>query len=131
MRPIPIKDTTNVSGVRTTHGSPIYADFIASHSDIVVDQLEANGAVIYAKSNTPEFAAGGHTFNPVFGATRNPWHMGRSAGGSSGGAAAALASGMAWLAHGSDNAGSCRSPASFCECRLRMARAHFSPTGQF
>ena len=70
--------------------------------------------MIYAKSNTPEFGAGANTFNEVFGATRNPWDLSRSAAGSSGGAAAALATGTAWLAHGTDMGGSLRNPASFC-----------------
>src|SRR5579864_5377070 len=112
--PIPIKDLTNVAGVRTTQGSPIYKDNIPANSDIVVELLENNGGVIYAKSNTPEFGAGAHTFNEVFGATRNPWDTSRSAAGSSGGAAVALATGTAWLAHGSDMGGSLRNPASFC-----------------
>jgi amidase len=112
--PIPIKDLTNVAGVRTTQGSPIYKDNIPRSSDILVEQLEANGGVIYAKSNTPEFGAGANTFNEVFGPTRNPWDLSRSAAGSSGGAAVALATGTAWLAHGSDMGGSLRNPASFC-----------------
>jgi len=112
--PLPIKDLTNVEGVKTTQGSPIFKDTIAARSDILVDRLEDNGGVIYAKSNTPEFGAGANTFNEVFGATRNPWDVSRSAAGSSGGAAVALATGMAWLAHGSDMGGSLRNPASFC-----------------
>jgi amidase len=112
--PVPIKDLTNVEGVLTTQGSPIYRDNIPARSDILVERLEDNGAVIYAKSNTPEFGAGANTFNEVFGATRNPWDTSRSAAGSSGGAAVALATGMAWLAHGSDMGGSLRNPASFC-----------------
>ncbi|MGP8122362.1 MAG: amidase [Xanthobacteraceae bacterium] len=112
--PVPIKDLTNVKGVRTTMGSPIFRDNVPGASDILVDRLESNGAVIYAKSNTPEFGAGANTFNEVFGATRNPWDLSKSAAGSSGGAAAALASGTAWLAHGSDMGGSLRNPASFC-----------------
>jgi amidase len=112
--PIPIKDLTNVAGVRTTQGSPIYKDTIAANSDIVVERLEANGGLIYAKSNTPEFGAGANTFNEVFGATLNPWDLSRSAAGSSGGAAVALATGTAWLAHGTDMGGSLRNPASFC-----------------
>src|SRR5438876_5665012 len=79
----------------------------------MAEQLEENGGVSYAKSNTPEFGAGANTFNEVFGATRNPWNTSRSAAGSSGGAAVALATGMAWLAHGSDMGGSLRNPASF------------------
>ncbi len=112
--PVPIKDLTNVEGVLTTQGSPIYKDNIPARSDLLVEHLENNGGLIYAKSNTPEFGAGANTFNEVFGATRNPWDTSRSAAGSSGGAAVALATGMAWLAHGSDMGGSLRNPASFC-----------------
>jgi amidase len=112
--PVPIKDLTAVEGVLTTQGSPIYKDTVPARSDLLVEHLEHNGAVIYAKSNTPEFGAGANTFNEVFGPTRNPWDLSRSAAGSSGGAAAALATGTAWLAHGSDMGGSLRNPASFC-----------------
>ena len=112
--PVPIKDLTDVAGVLTTQGSPIYKDTVPANSDILVERLEDNGGVVYAKSNTPEFGAGANTFNEVFGATRNPWDTSRSAAGSSGGAAVALATGMAWLAHGSDMGGSLRNPASFC-----------------
>ncbi|MEX3010185.1 amidase [Hoeflea sp. TYP-13] len=112
--PVPIKDLTNVAGVRTTFGSKLLEDNTPDITGAVAQTLENNGAVIYAKSNTPEFGTGGHTFNDVFGTTRNPHDLSKSAGGSSGGAAAALASGTAWLAHGSDMAGSLRTPASFC-----------------
>ena len=112
--PVPIKDLTAVAGVRTTYGSRLREDFVPERSDVVVETLEAQGAVVYAMSNTPEFGAGGNTFNDVFGATRNPHDLRLTAGGSSGGAAAAVATGMAWLAHGSDLAGSLRTPASFC-----------------
>jgi len=112
--PVPIKDLTEVAGVLTTQGSPIYRDNIPAQSDLLVEHLEENGGIVYAKSNTPEFGAGANTFNEVFGATRNPWDTSRSAAGSSGGAAVALATGMAWLAHGSDMGGSLRNPASFC-----------------
>ncbi|MDE2384547.1 MAG: amidase [Alphaproteobacteria bacterium] len=112
--PLPVKDLTDVAGVRSTQGSRIFAHRIAETSDILVEHLEAAGGLVYAMSNTPEFGAGGHTFNDVFGVTRNPWNMALSAAGSSGGAAAALATGMAWLAHGSDMGGSLRNPASFC-----------------
>jgi amidase len=111
--PIAIKDLTDVGGVRTTFGSPIYADRIAPKSDALVERLEARGGVVVAKSNTPEFGAGAHTFNPVFGMTRNPWDTRLSAAGSSGGAAVALATGQVWLAHGSDLGGSLRTPAAF------------------
>jgi len=112
--PVPIKDLTDVADVRTTLGSPIYRDNVPARSDMLVEHLEDNGAIVYAKSNTPEFGAGANTFNEVFGATLNPWDTSRSAAGSSGGAAVALATGMAWLAHGSDMGGSLRNPASFC-----------------
>jgi amidase len=112
--PVPIKDLTDVAGVRCTQGSPIFKDRIAEASDLLVTHLEGKGGVIYAMSNTPEFGAGAHTFNEVFGITRNPWNTALSASGSSGGAAVALATGMAWVAHGSDLGGSLRNPASFC-----------------
>ncbi len=112
--PLPIKDLTDVEGVRSTQGSRIFADRIAPTSDILVKHLEAEGGVIYAMSNTPEFGAGAQTFNDVFGITRNPWNTALTPSGSSGGAAVALATGMAWLAHGSDMGGSLRNPASFC-----------------
>src|SRR6187401_30569 len=112
--PIPIKDLVEVAGVRSTQGSPIFKDRISEKSDILVEHLEAEGGIVYAMSNTPEFGAGANTFNEVFGMTRNPWNTSRSAAGSSGGAAVALATGTAWLAHGSDMGGSLRNPASFC-----------------
>lgn len=112
--PVPIKDLTDVAGVRSTQGSPIYKDRIAPISDVLVTHLEGNGGIVYAMSNTPEFGAGANTFNEVFGPTRNPWNTRMSAAGSSGGAAVALATGMAWVAHGSDLGGSLRNPASFC-----------------
>ncbi len=112
--PIPIKDLVDVAELPTTHGSPIFRNSIAAKSNIVVERIEANGGIVYAKSNTSEFGAGAHTFNEVFGTTFNPWDLSRSAAGSSGGAAAALASGTAWLAHGTDFGGSLRNPASFC-----------------
>ncbi|MDZ5698705.1 amidase [Chelativorans sp. M5D2P16] len=112
--PVPIKDLIEVEGVRTTFGSPIFKDHVPQRSDILVRHLEGAGVIVYAKSNTPEFGAGANTFNEVFGATRNPWNISRSAAGSSGGAAVSLATGMAWVAHGSDLGGSLRNPASFC-----------------
>src|SRR6187401_1211935 len=111
--PIPIKDLVDVAGVRSTQGSPIFATHIAERSDVLVEHLETQGGVVYAMSNVPEFGAGANTFNEVFGKTRNPWNTSRSAAGSSGGAAVALATGTAWLAHGSDMGGSLRNPASF------------------
>ena len=112
--PVPIKDLTPVAGVRTTYGSRLRENFVPERSDVIVETVEAQGGIVYAKSNTPEFGAGGNTFNDVFGPTRNPHDPRLTPGGSSGGAAAALATGMAWLAHGSDLAGSLRTPASFC-----------------
>ena len=92
--PIAVKDLTDVAGVRTTYGSPIYADNVPERSDILVERLEERGAVVLAKSNTPEFGAGAQTFNEVFGPTRNPWDTSRTCGGSSGGSAVALATGQ-------------------------------------
>lgn len=112
--PLPIKDLTDVAGVRTTYGSTIFSDNVPASSDTLVETIEKEGGVVYAKSNTPEFGAGGNTFNEVFGATLNPWNTALSAAGSSGGAAVAVATGMAWVAHGSDMGGSLRNPASFC-----------------
>jgi amidase len=112
--PVPIKDLTDVAGVRSTQGSRIFADRVAPTSDLLVQHLEAEGGIVYAMSNTPEFGAGAQTFNDVFGITRNPWNTALTPAGSSGGAAVALATGMAWLAHGSDMGGSLRTPASFC-----------------
>ena len=112
--PIAIKDLLPVAGVRTTWGSMLYEHHIPDTSDLLVERLESSGAVVYAKSNTPEFGAGANTFNDVFGVTRNPWNTALSCAGSSGGSAVALATGMAWLASGSDLGGSLRNPASFC-----------------
>src|SRR5438874_12560178 len=129
--PVPIKDLVDVAGVLSTQGSPIYAKHIPEKSDVLVEHLEAEGGIVYAMSNTPEFGAGANTFNEVFGATRNPWNTSRSAAGSSGGAAVALATGMAWLAHGSDMGGSLRNPASFCGIvglRPSIGRVAHTPT---
>src|SRR5215470_15160421 len=112
--PLAVKDLNDVAGVRTTYGSPIYADHVPARSDILVERLEERGAIVMGKSNTPEFGAGANAFNEVFGETRNPWNTALTCGGSSGGSAAALAAGQAWLATGSDLGGSLRTPASFC-----------------
>jgi amidase len=112
--PVGIKDVTPVAGLRTTYGSPIYADNVPKEDALVVRRLRHAGAVILGKTNCPEFAAGANTFNEVFGRTRNPWDPAKSAGGSTGGGAAGLASGMIALAEGTDLGGSLRTPASFC-----------------
>lgn len=112
--PVGIKDVTLVAGLRTTFGSTLYAEHVPTEDALVVQRLKAAGAIILGKTNTPEFAAGGHTFNEVFGRTRNPWNTKLSPGGSSGGGAAGLATGMMALAEGTDLGGSLRIPASFC-----------------
>lgn len=112
--PIVVKDLVDVAGVRSTKGSPIYANRVPRESSYSVGILESNGGLVIGKSNTPEFGAGANTFNEVFGKTRNPWDTRMTCGGSSGGSAVALASGQVWLATGSDLGGSLRIPASFC-----------------
>ncbi|MCX7565270.1 amidase [Sulfitobacter sp. F26169L] len=111
--PIAIKDLANAAGFPTSRGSPLYAGQVAEADDQMVARLRAAGAIIIGKTNTPEFGLGSHTFNPVHGATRNPYDVSRSAGGSSGGAAAALATGMLAVADGSDMMGSLRNPAGW------------------
>ncbi|WP_076533747.1 amidase [Roseovarius nanhaiticus] len=111
--PIAIKDLANAAGLPTSRGSPLFAGEVAEADDIMVARLRAAGAIVIGKTNTPEFGLGSHTFNPVHGATRNPYDLTRSAGGSSGGAAAALATGMLAIADGSDMMGSLRNPAGW------------------
>ena len=112
--PVAHKDLTPTRGIRTTFGSPIFRDFMPPDDALIVERLRAAGAITIGKTNTPEFGAGSQTFNAVFGATRNPYDPTRTCGGSSGGAAAALAAGMVPLADGSDLGGSLRNPAGFC-----------------
>ncbi|HEX9064216.1 MAG TPA: amidase [Streptosporangiaceae bacterium] len=112
--PVAHKDLVETAGVRTTFGSPLFADHVPDFDALIVSRMAGAGAISLGKTNTPEFGAGSHTINKVFGATRNPYDPGRSAGGSSGGAAAALAARMVALADGSDLGGSLRNPASFC-----------------
>ncbi len=112
--PIAHKDLALTAGIRTTFGSPLLSDFVPTVDDLVVQRMRHAGAVTIGKTNTPEFGAGSQTFNPVFGATRNPYDLERTCGGSSGGAAVALATNMIPIADGSDMGGSLRNPASFC-----------------
>jgi amidase len=112
--PIAPKDLVPAAGFRFTQGSPIFADRVADLDHVVVERMKAAGAVALGKTNVPEFGLGSHTFNDVYGVTRNPYALDRTAGGSSGGAAAALATRMLPVADGSDTGGSLRNPASFC-----------------
>ncbi len=112
--PVAHKDTHRTAGIRTTFGSPIHRDLVPDVDELIIARMRAAGAITIGKTNVPEFAAGSHTFNTLFGATANPYDPSRSAGGSSGGAAAALACGMHPIADGSDMGGSLRNPAAFC-----------------
>jgi amidase len=112
--PVAHKDLLETRGIRTTFGSPIYKDNVPAENNIVVERMRRAGAIIVGKTNTPEFGAGSQTFNTVFGATRNPYDLSKTCGGSSGGAAVALACGMVPVATGSDAGGSLRNPAAFC-----------------
>jgi amidase len=112
--PVSIKDLTLTRGIRTTEGSKIFADRVPDLDALVVERLRAAGAIVLGKTNTPEFGAGANTFNAVFGPTRNPWNRALTCGGSTGGGAVALATGMGQLAQGSDLGGSLRLPAAFC-----------------
>ncbi|MCK1668905.1 hypothetical protein IVA91_29110 [Bradyrhizobium sp. 153] len=113
--PVSIKDLTDIRGVRTTYGSPIFANHGPTKSHPLVERIERKGGIVVAKSNVPEFGAGGSTYNEVFGRTRNPWNTSLTSGGSTGGGAVSVATGEVWLAHGSDFGG-------HCEVRLRIAR---------
>jgi amidase len=112
--PIAIKDLSLTRGLRTTFGSTLYRNFVPTSDDLYVERVRRAGAIIVGKTNTPEFGAGSQTFNALFGATRNPYDLTKTCGGSSGGAAVALACGMLPLADGTDLGGSLRNPASFC-----------------
>ncbi len=112
--PVAHKDFTNTAGIRTTLGSPIFADFVPDEDALPIERLRRAGAITVGKTNTPEFAAGSQTYNAVFGATLNPYDTTKTCGGSSGGAATALACGMVALADGTDMGGSLRNPASYC-----------------
>jgi amidase len=113
--PIAVKDLTNTRGLRTTYGSQLFQDHIPEQDELVVARLRQAGAVIIGKTNTPEFGFGAVCTNPLCGPTRNPFDLALTSGGSSGGSAVAVATGMASLAHGTDFGGSVRTPASFCD----------------
>jgi amidase len=112
--PVAHKDLFETRGIRTTFGSSLYKDYVPTEDDIVVERIRRAGAIAIGKTNTPEFGAGSQTFNKVFGATHNPYDLTKTCGGSSGGAAVALACGLAPVASGSDTGGSLRNPAAFC-----------------
>jgi amidase len=112
--PVSIKDLTPTKGIRTTWGSKIYEHHVPTDDALVVARLRAAGAIVVGKTNTPEFGAGANTFNEIFGPTRNPWNPALTCGGSTGGGAVALATGLGPIAQGSDLGGSLRLPASFC-----------------
>jgi amidase len=112
--PVAIKDIVPTAGIRTTFGSRLMAEFVPTEDATIVTRLRKAGAIVLGKTNVPEFAVGANTKNMLFGATRNPWDLGLTAGGSTGGGAVALATGMIALADGSDLGGSVRTPAAFC-----------------
>jgi amidase len=112
--PVAHKDLVDTAGIRTTRGSPFYRDHVPTRDALIVTRLRGAGAITCGKTNTPELGAGSQTFNSVFGATRNPYDLEKTCGGSSGGAAVALACGMVPIADGSDTGGSLRNPAAFC-----------------
>jgi len=112
--PVAHKDLVETKGIRTTKGSPLFKEYIPDFDALIVERLKRGGALTIGKTNTPEFGAGSQTFNPVFGATLNPYDITKTCGGSSGGAAVALACGMIPIADGSDTGGSLRNPANFC-----------------
>jgi len=112
--PVAHKDLFDTAGIRTTYGSRIFKDHVPTQSSLIVERAQTAGAITIGKTNTPEFGAGSQTFNEIFGATRNPYDLAKTCGGSSGGAAVALACGMVPLADGTDNGGSLRNPAAFC-----------------
>ncbi len=130
--PMAVKDLALVKGIRSTSGSPIFADLIPTADDMLARTLRAEGAIFIGKTNTPEFGLGSHSFNPIYGVTRTPYDLTRSAGGSSGGAAAALAARLTPIADGSDMMGSLRNPAAFCNVygfRPSYGLVPFDPVG--
>ena len=112
--PIAVKDLIDVKGLPTTYGVPKYKNNVAKKNSIIVDRLIDSGALIIGKTNTPEWGLGSQTFNRAFGSTSNPYDVSKTAGGSSGGAAASIAADLIPIADGSDMMGSCRNPAAYC-----------------
>ena len=112
--PIGVKDLNETAGIRTTFGSPLHKDYVPDFDNRVVQREKAAGAIVIGKTNVPEFGLGSQTFNPVFGATHNPYDLTKTCGGSTGGGCVALATGMVPLADGSDMGGSLRNPPNFC-----------------
>ncbi|HEX3376050.1 MAG TPA: amidase family protein [Candidatus Acidoferrales bacterium] len=125
--PVAHKDLLETRGIRTTFGSPLYKDYVPAEDDIVVERMRRAGAVIIGKTNVPEFGAGSQTFNNVFGATRNPYDLTKTCGGSSGGAAVSLACGFAQVVSGTDTGGSLRNPAAWAALSSRPSRISLSP----
>ena len=133
--PVAHKDLVDTAGIRTTRGSPFFRDHVPEQDALIVTRMRRAGAITLGKTNTPEFGAGSQTFNTVFGATRNPYDLAKTCGGSSGGAAVALACGMVPIADGSDTGGSLRNPAAFCNVvgfrpspgRVSIGRGSWSP----
>src|SRR5262249_61629071 len=131
--PVSIKDLVLTKDILTTSGSILYKDFVPDEDDIVVERLKAAGAVIIGKTNVPEFGFSGTSHNMIFPATRNPWNVERTPGGSSSGSGAAVAAGMGPFAIGSDGGGSIRIPASFCGLyglKPSMGRVALYPGGR-
>lgn len=130
--PVGHKDLQATKGIRTTYGSPLFKDNVPQENTLLVERIQRAGAIPVGKTNVPEFGAGSQTFNPVFGATRNPYDLTKTCGGSSGGAAVSLATHMLPIADGSDTGGSLRNPAAFCNVvgfRTSPGRIPRVPTG--
>ena len=124
------KDLTAVRGMVTSMGSLVFKDQVTAHDSIIAERMRAAGAIFIGRSNVPEFGLGSHTYNQVYGITRNPYDLTRSAGGSSGRAAAALAARMLPVADGSDFGGSLRNPAGFCNVYGFRPSAAACPTAR-
>src|SRR5665213_1640336 len=131
--PVGVKDLVETKGIRTTYGSPLFADYVPDYDALIVERMKNAGAIVIGKTNVPEFGMGSQTFNPVFGATLNPYDVTKTCGGSTGGGAVALACGMVPITNGSDLGGSLRNPPNFCNVvgiRPSPGRVPNSPTTQ-